>query len=307
MNEITVRAPATVANVVCGFDCLGFALGEPFDEITLRISDQPGVRIVHNDGFGLPVEPERNVVGTVLMSMAKAACADVGFVAEITKHIKPGSGIGSSAASAAGAAVAANHLLGERFTKNQLVEFARDGEFTACGSRIADNVSACIFGGFTLVRATEPVADVIALDFPELFVTVIHPQIEIKTADARAVMKQEVPLATAVRQWGNVGALVAGLAKGDYALIGRSLEDFVAEPYRKALIPHFDDLKFKSLMAGALGGGISGSGPSVFMLSASEVAASDVADAMRGVYSKSGIEFNIYRSGIKRSGVTIAE
>jgi homoserine kinase len=307
MNEITVRAPATVANVACGFDCLGFALRQPFDEITLRISDQPGVRIVHHDDFGLPLEPGRNVVGTVLTSIMKAVGAEFGFDAEITKQIKPGSGVGSSAACAAGAAVAANFLLGERFTKHDLVEFARDGEFTACGSRIADNVSACIFGGFTLVRTTEPVADVIALDFPELHATVIHPQIEIKTDDARAVMKQEVPLATAVRQWGNVGALVAGLAKGDYGLIARSLEDFVAEPYRKTLIPYFDDLKFASLLAGALGGGISGSGPSVFMLSTSEVTASAIAEAMRAVYSKSGIEFNIYQSEINRSGVTVVE
>ncbi len=307
MNEITVRAPATVANVVCGFDCLGFALAEPYDEITLRISDRAGVTIVHHDDFGLPVEPERNVVGTVLSSMVKSIGERIGFEAEITKHIKPGSGVGSSAASSAGAAVAANHLLGERFTKAELVEFARDGEFTACGSRIADNVAACIFGGFTLVRATEPVADVVALDYPELFATVIHPQIEIRTEDARAVMKQEVPLQTAVRQWGNVGALVAGLAKGDYALIGRSLEDFVAEPFRKVLIPRFDELKSASLAAGALGGGISGSGPSVFMLSPTLETARKVESAMRNVYADSAIGFKLYVSGVNREGVAVVK
>lgn len=306
-STITVHAPATVANVVCGFDCLGFALEEPFDEIRLSFSDAPGIRIRHKDEFGLPEDPDRNVVGTVLRSMIAATGIDWGFDAEVTKRIKPGSGVGSSAACAAGAAVAANRLLGDRFSKPELVEFARNGELTACGSRIADNVSACIFGGFTLVRATEPVADVVELDFPELFATVIHPQIEIRTEDARAVLPCEVPLSTAIRQWGNVGALVAGLARGDYDLVGRALEDHVAEPYRKALIPGFDELKRASMEAGALGGGISGSGPSVFMLSRSRADAEGIADAMRVSYSSTGIDFNIYVSGVNRAGATIVE
>ena len=227
----------------------------------------------------------------------------IGFEIEITKHIKPGSGIGSSAASAAGAVVAANKLLNDKFSKKELVEFARDGEFAACGARIADNVSACIFGGFTLVRTTEPVADVVALDFPKLFATVIHPQIEIKTSEARALLKPEVPLKTAILQWGNVGALVAGLAKGDYDLIGRSLEDYVAEPFRKVLIPHFDSLKNESLKSGALGGGISGSGPSVFMLSETLETAKKVENSMCEVYENTDIEFNIYVSKINAEGV----
>ncbi len=307
MNEITVHAPATVANVVCGFDCLGFALEEPFDSLTLRRSDRPGVSIVHRDDFGLPTDPAKNVVGTVLESIIRASGSESGFDAEITKRIKPGSGVGSSAASAAAAAVAANHLLGGRYSKHELVEFARDGEFTACGARIADNVSACIFGGFTLVRATEPVADVVPLPFPELFATVIHPQIEIRTEDARAVMSDSVPLRTAVRQWGNVGALVAGLAGGDYGLIARSLEDFVAEPFRKSLILGFDEVKRASLDAGALGGGISGSGPSIFMLCRSAETAETVRAAMIDVYKSTGIDFNTYVSPINRSGACISK
>ena len=250
MNEITVYAPATVANVVCGFDCLGFALNEPFDEMTVRLIDRKIVQISHLDDFDLPTEAEKNVAGATLLSMLETINENIGFEVEIKKGIKPGSGIGSSAASAAGAAIAANKLLNDRFSKLQLVEFARNGEFAACGSRIADNVSACIFGGFTLVRATEPVADVVALEYPKLFATVIHPQIEIKTSEARALLKPKVALKTAIKQWGNVGALVSGLAKGDYDLIARSLEDFVAEPFRKVLIPHFDDLKNESLKSG---------------------------------------------------------
>lgn len=307
MNEITVHAPATVANVVCGFDCLGFALNEPFDEMTVRLIDEKTIRVSHKDDFDLPTDATKNVAGVVLFSMLEKVNENIGFEVEITKKIKPGSGVGSSAASAAGAAVAANKLLNDRFSKIELVEFARNGEFLACGSRIADNVSACIFGGFTLVRATEPIADVIALDFPKLFVTVIHPQIEIKTSEAREVLPKEVPLKTAVHQWGNVGALVAGLQKKDYGLIARSLEDFVAEPFRKKLIPHFDELKNESLRTGALGGGISGSGPSVFMLSEAKETAEKVAEKMREIYEPTEIDFNVYVSEINANGVSEAE
>lgn len=303
MNEITVRASATVANVVCGFDCLGFALNEPFDEIAVRLIEEKTVRVTHKDDFGLPTEAGKNVAGIVLLSMIEMLEKHVGFEIEITKGIKPGSGIGSSAASAAGAAVAANKLLNDKFSKTELVEFARNGEFLAAGSRIADNVSACIFGGFTLVRATSPQADVVALDFPPLFATVIHPQIEIKTSEAREVLPKQISLETAVRQWGNVGALVAGLQKKDYDLIARSLEDFVAEPFRKKLIPHFDELKNESLKAGALGGGISGSGPSVFMLSENLEIAEKVGNTMREIYSRTEIDFNIYVSEINAEGV----
>lgn len=307
MKEIVVHAPATVANVVCGFDCLGFALEKPFDEIKLRLIDEKTVRIKHLDDYNLPLEPEKNVAGAAILSMLNLIEENVGFEIEITKHIKPGSGVGSSAASAAGAAAGANILLGNRFSKQELVEFARDGEFAACGTRIADNVSACIYGGFTLVRTTEPVADVVALEFPKLFATVIHPQIEIKTGDARIFLKPQLQLKTAVRQWGNVGALVAGLAKGDYDLIARSLEDFVAEPFRKVLIPRFDDLKNESLRQGAIGGGISGSGPSVFMLSETLETAHKVENKMREIYSETEIDFNIYVSAINSEGVRLID
>ena len=305
MKEVTIHAPATVANVICGFDCLGFAINAPFDEMTVRLIDEKTVRISHKDDFGLPTEAKKNVAGVVLLSMLEKIDKNIGFEVEITKKIKPGSGIGSSAASAAGASVAANELLGKRFSKKELVEFARNGEFTACGARIADNVSACIFGGFTLVRATEPFADVVTLNFPKLFATVIHPQIEIKTSEARDVLPENVPLKTAVRQWGNVGALVAGLAKKDYGLIARSLEDFVAEPFRKVFIPHFDALKNESLKAGALGGGISGSGPSVFMLSENLETAEKVGNAMSEIYARTEIDFNIYVSQINADGVKV--
>ena len=302
MDEVSVLAPATVANVVCGFDCLGFALSEPYDEMTIRKIDSREVRIVHLDNYGLSTDPEKNVAGVALRAFIEAADIEHGFEIEITKHIKPGSGIGSSAASACGAVVAANRLIGDRFTKLELVELAMAGEMLASGSRHADNLAPCIYGGFTLVRSTDPL-DIVEIDFPPLFATVIHPQIEVKTREARAMLPKEVPLKSAIRNWSNLGALVAALAKGDYRLISRSLDDTIVEPVRKSLIPKFDEVKAASLAAGALGGGISGSGPSIFMLSQTRDIATSVEKAMITVYSLTGIEFNTYISQIHSQGV----
>ncbi len=302
MQEVRVLAPATVANVVCGFDCLGFALENPFDEMTVRRIDEKTIRIINRDDFGLPTDPAKNVAGVALTAMLAEAGANFGIEVEVTKHIKPGSGIGSSAASSSGAVVAANRLLGDRFSKLELVEFAMEGEKVASGARHADNVAPCIFGGFTLVRSTDPL-DIVSLDFPLLFATVIHPQIEIKTAEARAILPKDVQLKTAIRQWGNLGSLVAALARSDYGLISRSMEDFIVEPVRKSLIPKFDEIRAASLEARALGGGISGSGPSIFMLSKTRATAKAVETAMRQVYSETQVGFNTYVSEISRDGV----
>ena len=302
MQEIKIHAPATVSNVVCGFDCLGFALSEPYDEMTVRRIKEQTVRISNHDDYGLPTDPAKNVAGVALNALIAGAGLDHGFEVEITKNIKPGSGIGSSAASACGAVVAANRLLDDRFSKVELVEFAMAGEMVASGSRHADNLAPCIYGGFTLVRSIDPL-DIVSLDFLPLFATVIHPQIEIKTSEARAILPKQVPLADAIRNWSNLGALVAALAKGDHGLISRSMEDTIIEPVRKSLIPKFDEVKAASLAAGALGGGISGSGPSVFMLSETEADAESVERAMRYVYNPTGIAYNTYVSRIHPDGV----
>jgi len=302
MDEVRVLSPATVSNVVCGFDCLGFALSEPFDEMTVRKIDESEVRIIHHDGFQLSTVPEKNVAGVALQAIIAASDIDHGFEVEITKHIKPGSGIGSSSASACGAVVAANRLIGDRFSKIELIEIAMAGEMLASGSRHADNLAPCIFGGFTLVRSTEPL-DIVELAFPTLFATVIHPQIEIKTSEARAILPQQIPLKEAVRNWSNLGSLVAALAKGDYGLISRSMVDTIVEPVRSSLIPKFADVKRASLVAGALGGGISGSGPSMFMISETAETADAVALAMKSVYAETGIDFNVYQSQIHPEGV----
>jgi len=302
MDEVSVRSPATVSNVVCGFDCLGFALEEPFDEMTVRKIAPREVRIVNRDDYGLPTDPTKNVAGVALQALIDVTHIDHGFEVEITKYIKPGSGIGSSSASSCGAVVAANRLLGDRFSKLELVEFAMAGEMLASGTRHADNVAPSIYGGFTLVRSADPL-DIVEIDFPALFATVIHPQIEIKTAEARAILPRDVPLKDAVKNWSNLGALVAALSSGDYDLMARSMVDLIVEPARKSLIPKFDEVKNACLAAGAVGGGISGSGPSMFMLSRTSETAEVIKSAMHDVYSQTGIDFNIYVSRIHPEGV----
>lgn len=303
-KSCVVYAPGTVANLVCGFDILGLCLSDPADKMEVRLLHEKKIIIKSADGYPLPENPEENTAGAPIIEMLKEINEEVGFEILIHKHIKPGSGIGSSAASAAGAVVAANHLLGNRFSKADLLRFAMFGEKVASGVKHADNVAPCIYGGITLIRSISPL-DVIPLDAPDLFVTIVHPQIEVRTADARAVLRQNVQLKSAIRQWGNIAGLVAGICNKDADLIGRSLEDVIIEPIRSQLIPGFAEVKEKCRQAGALGGGISGSGPSIFMLSKNEQTAKDVAAVMQNIYRNLGIDFYTYMSRINKEGVKV--
>ena len=229
----------------------------------------------------------------------------IGIEIEIYKKIKAGSGIGSSAASSAGAVFGINELLGRPFTRKELVKFAMQGEKLASGNAHADNVAPCLLGGFTLVRCSNPL-DIIKIDSPsELYATVVHPQIELKTSDARSVLKQTVSLKSAITQWGNVGGLVAGLYTNDYELIGRSLHDEIIEPIRSMLIPGFDLIKKTAYENGALGSGISGSGPSIFALSKGAVTAEKIAKAMSSVYDEINLPYEIHVSRVNPEGVSI--
>jgi homoserine kinase len=228
----------------------------------------------------------------------------IGFEVIIDKKIKPGSGIGSSAASAAGAVVAANHLLGNPFSKEDLVRFALFGEKVASGVKHADNIAPCIYGGITLIRSIFPL-DIVSIPAPALHVTVVHPQIEVRTADARQILRKQVLLKDAIRQWGNIAGLVAGFIKNDYDLIGRSLEDVIIEPVRSMLIPGFDQVKQQCKAAGALGGGISGSGPSIFMLSRDETTARQLETIMHDIYQRIGLDHHTYVTTINQQGVQI--
>lgn len=304
-NEIKVFCPATVANVSCGFDVLGVALDSVGDEMVVRKVPQKGIKITKLTGQDLPKETLNNVAGVAGNAFLLASDYDGGFEIEIDKKIKPGSGIGSSAASSAGAVWAMNHLLGNPFSKTELVKFAMEGERLASDVAHADNVAPALFGGFTLVRSYSPL-DIIDIPAPtELYLTIIHPQIEIKTSDSRKILKTTISMETGIKQWGNVGGLVAGLFKKDYDLIGRSLEDHIVEPIRSILIPGFDEVKKVSLEAGALGSGISGSGPSIFAFSKGKETAIKVGESMKKVYDKIGIDYEIHVSKINTEGVKI--
>lgn len=305
-NKITIHSPATVANMVCGFDVLGFAVNDPFDIMHIEFKDEPGITIVNEDDFNLPTDPQQNVAGAALLAMMEAYEKPVGFKLTINKQIKPGSGVGSSAASSAGAVVGANALLGSPFSKEDLVRFAMNGEKLASGVKHADNIAPCIYGGVTLIRSVFPL-DIIKLTVPDLYVTIVHPQIEVRTADARSILKQQILLKDAIKQWGNIAGLVAGLEQGNYELIGRSLEDVLIEPTRSILIPAFDQVKKISKELGALGGGISGSGPSIFMLSTNEFTAKSVEIAMGQIYDSIGLSYHTYVTTINTNGIQLME
>jgi len=306
-KEIKIFSPATVANVSCGFDVLGFALDTIGDEMVVRKAPQKGIKITKIIGQDLPLEISKNVAGVAALTMLKETNLDFGFEIEINKQIKPGSGIGSSAASSAGAVWAINKLIGSPFNNLDLVRFAMEGEKLASGTAHADNVAPALFGGFTLIRSYNPL-DIIKIPTPKnLMATVIHPQIEIKTSDARKLLRETVTLKNATKQWANVGGLISGLYANDYNLIGRSLKDYIAEPERSKLIPGFDNVKQACLNAGALGCGISGSGPSIFALCNGEKTAIKVSEAMENIYSKIGIAFDMHVSKINNKGIKILE
>ena len=307
MNEIKIFCPATIANLNCGFDIMGLCLETIGDEMIIRKSIEKGIKITKITGADLPLEKEKNVAGVAALAIYNDAINRVsfehGFEIEIHKKIKAGSGIGSSSASAAGAVFGINELLGKPFTKHELINFAMKGEVVASGSEHADNVAPCLLGGFTLVRGYNPL-DVIRIDAPsELYAVVLHPHIEVKTSDARAVLQPMIPLKDAITQTGNLGGLIEGLYTNNYNLIGRSLKDVLIEPLRKHLIPNFDQVKNTALQNGALGSGISGAGPSIFALCKGQEIAENVALAMSESYQNTGIEFDIHISKINPIGV----
>ena len=305
MDVVRLFSPATVANVSCGFDTLGFCLDSVGDTMVIKKTPEKGIKITKIEGADLPFKVEKNVAGVSALTMYEDLQPDCGFNIEIYKEINPGSGIGSSSASAAGSVFGINALLGYPLAKEELTKYAIKGEALASQCEHADNLAPAIYGGFTLVRAINPV-DILQLPTPkDLFATIIHPHIEIKTADARALLPRQVELSNAIEQWSNVGSLVHALHTEDYELLSRALKDVIIEPHRKVLIPHFDELKIRTLKAGALGCGISGSGPSVFALSKGIKTAVNVEKAMQTVFSKTDIPFYTFVSKINTEGIRV--
>lgn len=305
MNEIKIFAPATIANINCGFDVLGTCLEGIGDEMVFRKTPEKGIFITKIAGADLPYETHKNVAGVAALAVYETQNCDFGIEIEIHKKINAGSGIGSSSASAAGAAFGVNELLGKPFSKKELVAFAMKGEALASGSEHADNVAPCLLGNFTLICGYNPL-EIIEIQSPtDLYAVVLHPHIEVKTADARAVLPKNIPMKDAIIQTGNLGGFIAGLYTNDYQLISRSLQDVMVEPYRKQLIPNFDEVKKVALQNGALGSGISGAGPSIFALCKGKSIAENCANAMKKSYLETGISFDIYISEINTKGVEI--
>lgn len=305
MEEIKVFSPATVANVACGFDVLGFCLDGIGDEMIIRKSKDKGVRITVSDGYDLPLDIDKNIAGVSAKALYKKVNPDFGFELEIYKRIKPGSGIGSSAASAVGSVFGMNQLLGKPFNQNELIEFAMKGEAFASAAEHADNIAPALFGGFTLVKNLKPLR-ILQIPSPEdLYAVIVHQQIEIKTSEARSVLPALIKLKDATTQWANLGSLIHALHTNDYALIGECLEDVVAEPYRSKVIPAYEILKKAAKTAGALGTSISGSGPSIFSLCKGIDIAKEISSTQKKVLNSMDVSFEVYISKINTKGVSI--
>ena len=304
---VTAFAPATVSNVACGFDVLGFPMEEPGDFVTARFTAS-GVQIdeIIGDHGRLPREAEKNTAGVAARAMLEAAGDRRGVALTIRKGLPLSSGLGGSAASAAAAVVAVNALIDGNASIDTLVRCALEGEGLGAGGAHPDNIAPAICGGFVLVRHPNP-PDIVRLPVPAgLTVVVVHPDLEIETARARALLGTTVPLADAIRQWANLGALVHGLHIGDFALISRALEDSIAEPRRAPLVPGLAAIKRAAVDAGALGCSLSGSGPSIFALCRDRATADRVAPAMTAAVSKEiGGESQTYVSSISTRGAHV--
>jgi homoserine kinase len=309
MKSIRAFAPATVANVCCGFDILGFAVDNPGDEVKLTLRNDQLVQVVSIEGDGgkLPREAEKNTASVAILSFLNAIGSKQGVDIELKKKLPLGSGMGSSAASGVAALVAINELLGNPLTREQLVPHAMEAERIACGSAHADNVAPSLLGGFVLVREYQPL-DVIKVDATdELYCSLIHPHLELKTEDSRKVLRHSISLKDTITQSSNVAGLMIGLTKPDYGLIGRSLKDVIAEPIRAAFIPGFEAMRKVAIDAGALGFGISGSGPTVFALSETKQKATAVAEAIKIEFTKRLLNSDVFVSKVNQRGAYVID
>jgi homoserine kinase len=305
MSSIKVFSPATVSNVACGFDILGFPLESIGDEMIVTKSNIKGITITNIEGYDLPYDVNKNVAGISALAMLKDLGYDGGFDIEIFKNIKPGSGIGSSGASSVSSVFAINELLGNPYSKFDLIRFAMKGEELSSASMHADNVAPAILGGFNLVKSISPL-EVLQIPTPsDLCAVIIHPQIEIKTSDSRSLLPSKVLLSDATKQLSSLGSLVHALHLSDYKLIGSCLKDYLIEPHRSKLIPCFDELKTNAIESGALGCSISGSGPSVFALTKGLKIANKVEKSFSSIYEKTNISYETYVSKISSKGVSI--
>ena len=306
-KSISVFAPASVANVGCGYDILGFALHEPGDKVVMHLNDTGKVTLdrIEGDEGRLPRDPDQNIVSAVVNFFLEKTGIRQGASIELYKQMPFGSGLGSSSASAVAGLVAINELLDNPLTREELLPLAMEGERLACGNAHADNVAPALLGGLVLIRSYDPL-DVIRLPIPEnLYAAILYPHVEIPTLEARKILKTNIAMTDAIRQWGNVAGLVAGFCTHNTELIGRSLEDFIIEPVRAMLIPHFYEMRKIATDQKALGFGISGSGPSVFTLCQDKNTANKILSLLQELLSKDGIDSTPYLSAINKTGPVV--
>ncbi len=308
-KSVTVFAPASVANLGSGFDVFGMAIEGPGDIVRIERNDKKSLRIrgIKGDKGALSKEAEQNTAGVALMAFLKEVASDFDFDIWIEKQMPLGSGMGSSAASAVAAVYAANVLLGSPLKKKDLVPLAMEGEMVASGSAHADNIAPSMLGGFTLIRSMDPF-EVISLPVPKgLHIALVHPHIHLKTSDARAVLPKNVSLKSAIAQWANTAGLVAGIYENDIDLIGRAMKDFIVEPARKSLIPHFDAVTLVAFEHGASGCSISGAGPSVVALCKSKSIAKNAGEYMQKVYTQHKIKSDLFLTRADEKGVRVLD
>ncbi len=304
LDSITVFSPATIANLGCGYDILGLSLKGLGEELIVTRRDDDQLVIETTEPFNIPTEPTLNTATAAAKALLADQGSDQGFSFRINKKIKPGSGLGTSASSAAGAAYAVNELLGKPYSREQLIRFAIEGEKVASGIAHADNVSPCLLGGITLIRSVEPLEVLQLPSLDELLIVIVHPLIELKTAHAKKILRRQVDLQEAVQQMANLGTFVSGLYEKDKKLIGKAIEDRIAEPARSLLIPEYQVAKQQALQMGALGCNIAGSGPSIFAFVDDDKTAAEIENALQSIYRKVDIECHTYITHISSEGVT---
>lgn len=304
-GTVQVFAPATVANVVCGFDVLGFAINEPGDEVVMHITDKPGITIskITGDDGRLPLDPAKNTVSvSVQHYLSSIGRTDVGLDIELHKKMPIGSGLGSSSASTVAGLFAIKTLLGDNTDPAKLLPFAMKGEEMACGHGHADNVAPALLGGFVLIRSYEPL-DVVRLPHPPgLYCAIVFPDVDVPTREARQIIRKNIQMKDAVTQWGNIAGLVSGLFMNDIDLMGRSMKDILVEPVRSMLIPDFYKMREMAMELGAVSFGISGSGPSVFAFTRDEETAIRITQKLQQHLTNIKIGSNVYVSTINDKG-----
>jgi len=304
-QNISVFAPATVANVVCGFDVLGFAVNEPGDEVVMRVTNKPGITIskITGDDGRLPLDPAKNTVSvSVQHYLNSIGRNDIGLDIELHKKMPIGSGLGSSSASTVAGLFAIKTLLGDDTDPATLLPFAMKGEEMACGHGHADNVAPALIGGFILIRSYEPL-DVVRLPHPAgLWCAIVFPDVDVPTREARQIIRNKILMRDAVTQWGNIAGLVSGLFMNDIDLMGRSMKDILVEPVRSMLIPDFYQMREMAMGLGAVSFGISGSGPSVFAFTKDEETAIKITQKLQQHLMGISIGSNIYVSTINDKG-----